>query len=223
MFLLKQILFCSPLIIYAGFRIWGLIPQRLFKILFPIVYILLVTALPIAETLSHSSGAGWADFIMVAGYYSLPLLLYLLLVVILLDLVIGFALVTGILAGETAEEIGNAFYLVGRNDGRSGGRKSINELLKKCDKSLPIIVLDHRPTDLDHISLSGADILLSGHTHNGQLFPVNLIVKRYYELSWGYELKKETHVFVTSGIQVWGPPVRTAGDSEILIVNVSFR
>ena len=124
---------------------------------------------------------------------------------------------------DTVEEIGNAFYLVGRNDGRSGGRKSIRELLRDCDRSLPIIVLDHRPTDLDNVSLSGADILLSGHTHNGQLFPVNLIAKRYYELSWGYKLKKETHVFVTSGIQVWGPPVRTAGDSEILIVNVSFR
>jgi hypothetical protein len=53
-----------------------------------------------------------------------------------------------------------------------------------------------------------------------------ILVKRHYELSWGYKLKKlkkRTHVFVRSGIQVWGPPVRTAGDSEILIVNVSFR
>jgi predicted MPP superfamily phosphohydrolase len=369
MFLLKQILFCSPLIIYAGFRIWKLIPHRLFKIPFAIVYILLVTAFPIAETLSHASGVGWAGPLVVAGYYSLPLLLYLLLCVILLDLAIGLALVTKILSKGTArsqrfrrawltlclvvpvvvvligavrnnhpqireysidipnksagirqlkiafasdfhlrettnrhlmerfvakvnaanpdivliggdvlegdrqgenlgefeaqfrrlkpkygvygipgnhdlhgagsktffdgagihllqdtvEEIGNAFTLVGRNDGRSGGRKSIRELLRDCDQNLPIIVLDHRPTDLDNISLSGADILLSGHTHNGQLFPVNLIAKRYYELSWGYKLKKETHVFVTSGIQVWGPPVRTAGDSEILIINVSFR
>jgi predicted MPP superfamily phosphohydrolase len=124
---------------------------------------------------------------------------------------------------DTVEQIDNAFYLVGRNDGRSRGRKSIEELLRDCDRSLPVIVLEHRPTDLDNVSRSGADILLSGHTHNGQLFPVNFIVKRHYELSWGYKLKKGTHVFVTSGIQVWGPPVRTAGDSEILIVNVSFR
>jgi predicted MPP superfamily phosphohydrolase len=369
MFLLKQILFCSPLIIYAGFRIWKLIPQRSFKLLFIIVYILLVTAFPIAETLSHASGAGWTNSIVVAGYYSLPLLLYLILFVILVDLAVGFALITKILSKEgvrsqrfrqawlllclgvpvgvvligavrnnhpqireysidipkkssgirqlkiafasdfhlrettnrhlmerfvekvnaavpdivliggdvlegdrqgeqlgefeaqfrrlkakygvygipgnhdlhgagsrtffdearihllqdTVEEIGDAFYLVGRNDGRFGGRKSMNDLLRKCDKSLPVLVLDHRPTDLDNISLSGADILLSGHTHNGQLFPVNLIAKRYYELSWGYKLKRETHVFVTSGIQVWGPPVRTAGDSEVLIVNVTFH
>ena len=88
---------------------------------------------------------------------------------------------------------------------------------------MPVIVLEHRPTDLDKVSLSGADILLSGHTHNGQLFPVNLITKYYYELSWGYKVKNHTHIFVSSGIQVWGPPVRTAGNSEILIVNVRFR
>ena len=124
---------------------------------------------------------------------------------------------------DTVEQIDNAFYLVGRNDGRSSGRKSIEELLRDCDRSLPVIVLEHRPIDLDNVSRSGADILLSGHTHNGQLFPVNFIAKRHYELSWGYKLKNRTHVFVTSGIQVWGPPVRTAGASEILIVNVSFR
>ena len=106
---------------------------------------------------------------------------------------------------DTVEEIDNAFYLVGRNDGRSGGRKSIEELLRDCDKSLPVIVLEHRPTDLDNVSRSGADILLSGHTHNGQLFPVNFITRRYYELSWGYKLKKGTHVFVTSGIPGLGP------------------
>jgi predicted MPP superfamily phosphohydrolase len=95
--------------------------------------------------------------------------------------------------------------------------------LRECDRSLPVIVLEHRPIDLDNVSRSGADILLSGHTHNGQLFPVNFIAKRHYELNWGYKLKNRTHVFVTSGIQVWGPPVRTAGASEILIVNVFFR
>ena len=369
MFLLKEILFCSPLIIYVGFRIWKLIPQRFFKTLFIIFYIFLALAFPLAETLSHASGMRWANFIMIAGYFSLPLLLYLVLWVILVDLALGVALLTRILYKETVkcqrfqrawlflilavplavvligtvrnnhpqireysieipkkssgipqlkiafvsdfhfrettsrhlmerfikkvnavnpdvvliggdvlegdrqgekldefeaqfrrlkpkygvygvpgnhdlhranampffdragirvlkdtvEKIDNAIYLVGRNDGRSSGRKSIEELLRDCDRSMPVIVLEHRPTDLDNVSHSGTDILLSGHTHNGQLFPVNFIAQRHYELSWGYKLKNRTHVFVTSGIQVWGPPVRTAGASEILIVNVSFR
>jgi len=63
MFLLREILFSTPLIIYAGFRIWKLISQRLFKILFIIVYILLVLAFPLAEILSHNVGTGWSKFI----------------------------------------------------------------------------------------------------------------------------------------------------------------
>ena len=61
------------------------------------------------------------------------------------------------------------------------------------------------------------------HTHDGQLFPVNLITARRYELSWGYEKKGPTHVFVSCGVQLWGPRVRTAGVSEIMLVDVTFR
>ncbi len=103
MFLLKQILFCSPLIIYAGFRIWKLIPQRFFKILFIIFYIFLVLAFPLAQTLSRARGMEWANFIVIAGYFSLPLLLYHVLWVILIDLVLGVALLTRILYKETVK------------------------------------------------------------------------------------------------------------------------
>jgi predicted MPP superfamily phosphohydrolase len=369
MFLLREILFSTPLILYAGFRIWKQIPQRLFKILFMIIYLLLMLAFPLAQTLAHHWGMERTHFLMTAGYFSLPLLLYLVLLVILLDLALGVAWLTRIFSKETqkrrrfqraclflaltapvaivavgavrnnhpqireysveipqrssriremkiafaadfhlretssrrmmarfvekvngakpdivliggdvfegnrqtrklsefqeqfsrlrpkygvygvpgnhdlrgangmmfferagirllkdaVEKIDNVFYLVGRTDARLGSRKPIDDLLRDCDQRLPIIVLEHRPTDLDNVSRSGTDILLSGHTHNGQLFPVNLITKHRYELSWGYMVKNRTHVFVTSGIQTWGPPVRTAGVSEIIIVNVSFR
>ncbi len=103
MFLLKQIFFCSPLIIYAGFRIWKLIPQRFFKTLFMIFYIFLVLAFPLAQRLSHASGMEWANSIVIAGYFSLPLLLYLILWVILVDFALGVALLTGILSKETVK------------------------------------------------------------------------------------------------------------------------
>lgn len=51
----------------------------------------------------------------------------------------------------------------------------------------------------------------------------NLIVKNIYPLSWGYQKVLNTHVFVTCGIMLWGPPVRTAGKSEIVVVDVDFR
>jgi predicted MPP superfamily phosphohydrolase len=72
------------------------------------------------------------------------------------------------------------------------------------------------------VSKTRADVQLSGHTHNGQLFPINLITGKVYELSWGYMKKGNTNFFVTSGIRLWGPPVRTTGKSEIVVINITF-
>jgi len=119
--------------------------------------------------------------------------------------------------------IDGAFILAGRNDARSRNRTPLAELLKGNPDDLPVILLDHRPTDLENAARSGVAVQLSGHTHHGQLFPVNFITAHRYELSWGYKKKNQTHVFVTSGVQLWGPPVRTAGASEILSIRVAFR
>ena len=124
---------------------------------------------------------------------------------------------------DAVVKIDDAFYLAGRNDARTRNRKSAADLLKDTPGDLPVILLDHRPTDLENISRTGTDIQLSGHTHHGQLFPVNWITRHQYELSWGHVKKRRTHVFVTSGVQLWGPPVRTAGSSEILVIHVLFR
>ena len=118
--------------------------------------------------------------------------------------------------------IDNSFYLVGRNDPRSNDRKNIDILLAGLKGDLPVIVLDHRPIFLEQISCRRVDIQLSGHTHYGQLFPLNILIDSLYELGWGYKKIKNTHFFVTSGIQVWGPPIRTVGDSEIMVINVNF-
>ncbi len=119
--------------------------------------------------------------------------------------------------------IDHSFNLVGRLDDRYSSRKPIEELLKSTNDSLPILLLDHRPTDLEAISKTAVDISLSGHTHNGQLFPLNLILHSMYRLTWGYEKIGATHFFVTSGIRLWGPPVRTVGKSEIVVIDVRFR
>jgi uncharacterized protein len=123
---------------------------------------------------------------------------------------------------DTSMVVEGAFTLIGRNDNRSQGRKPIEQLVKTAPDVLPIIVLDHRPMDFSKISMTGADIVVSGHTHQGQLFPFNIITELIYEKSWGYTRIQRTHFFVTSGIQVWGPPVRTAGDSELMVIDVLF-
>jgi predicted MPP superfamily phosphohydrolase len=123
---------------------------------------------------------------------------------------------------DTIMVIDSSFNLGGRYDIHFKGRKSINDLMKLSEESLPVILVDHRPTEIDQVSRTAADVQLSGHTHNGQLFPINLITNKIYPLSWGYMKRAETHFFVTSGIQLWGPPVRTTGKSEIMVVNISL-
>ncbi len=118
--------------------------------------------------------------------------------------------------------IGKSFVLAGRNDSRDEGRENAGDLLADSPENLPIIVLDHRPTEIEQLSKTTADVAFSGHTHHGQLFPINLITKKVYELSYGYLKKGETHFFVSSGIRLWGPPVRTVAKSEILVVDITF-
>ncbi len=117
---------------------------------------------------------------------------------------------------------GSSFVIAGRNDSHIGTRESAEEIMKNVPGSLPVILLDHRPTEMEQISKTSADIVFSGHTHDGQLFPINLITRRVYELSHGYLKKGSTHFFVSSGIRLWGPPVRTTGRSEIMVVDVKF-
>lgn len=123
---------------------------------------------------------------------------------------------------DTAVVINSALTLIGRNDGHADNRRAIEELMRTVPGNLPVIVLDHRPTDIEQISRTRADMLVSGHTHYGQLWPINLITELMYDVNWGHKKIRNTHIFVTSGMQLWGPPVRTAGDSEIMIIDVDF-
>jgi predicted MPP superfamily phosphohydrolase len=119
-------------------------------------------------------------------------------------------------------KIDKSFYLVGRNDLRSDTRKPIEALLNGMQNDLPIIMLDHRPSDFGNVSSTHVDVQVSGHTHNGQLFPINYIISNIYDLSWGHKKMNNTHFFVTSGLQAWGPAVKTTGTSEIMVIDIDF-
>jgi predicted MPP superfamily phosphohydrolase len=124
---------------------------------------------------------------------------------------------------DTNIVLARSFNLAGRNDSHINNRKQIGDLLKSSVDSLPVILIDHRPTEIDKVSRTQVNVQLSGHTHNGQLFPINLITKSVYELSWGHKKIGNTHFFVTSGIRLWGPPVRTTGKSEIMVIDINFN
>jgi len=124
---------------------------------------------------------------------------------------------------DTVIRMDSSFYLAGRNDEHFGQRKTVIRLLESISHDMPVILMDHRPTQLQDVSQTIADVQVSGHTHNGQMFPINMITNTVYELSWGYKKIRNTHFFVTSGLRLWGPPVKTAGKSEIMLIDVKFK
>lgn len=124
--------------------------------------------------------------------------------------------------------IDNKFYVVGRVDEEkpatdSNYRKSAEELTKNLDKTKPVLMIFHEPAELQEVSESGTDLLLCGHTHDGQLFPGNLITSLKWENSCGYIKKGDMHNIVTSGVGIWGPFMRVGTDAEVVSVEVLFE
>jgi len=124
-------------------------------------------------------------------------------------------------------KIDNAFYIVGREDrairqfaGKQ--RKELKDLLTGIDKSFPVILMDHQPFGLNEALENNIDLQLSGHTHFGQLWPLNFIVEKIYDLSWGYGINGNTHYYVSCGVGGWGPPVRTGSRPEIINFKIKF-
>jgi len=101
-------------------------------------------------------------------------------------------------------------------------RLSLDELMKQADTTKPVILLDHQPFHLDETAKYGVDLQLSGHTHNGQMWPLNYVTKMIYELSYGYLKKGNTNFIVSSGYGLWGPRVRLGSRSEVLLINIKF-
>jgi len=124
---------------------------------------------------------------------------------------------------DTVITIDNSFQVIGRRDRHHRNRKTVVELLKNATDTLPVFLLDHQPYHLENAHQHGIDVQFSGHTHHGQLFPLNYITEIIYELSWGYKKINNTHFFVTCGAQGWGPQVKTGSPSEIMEVIVNFR
>lgn len=124
-------------------------------------------------------------------------------------------------------KIDNAFYVVGREDrsikqfaGKQ--RRELKDLLIDVDKSFPVILMDHQPFGLNEALENNIDLQLSGHTHYGQLWPLNFIIEKIYDLSWGYGINGNTHYYVSCGVGGWGPPVRTGSRPEIINFKINF-
>lgn len=122
----------------------------------------------------------------------------------------------------------NKFYIIGRRDfsevrENNVNRKTMRELVAGLDEDKYMIVADHQPTDYDNQANSGVDLVLSGHTHGGQLFPFNQVGKWIgaNDLVYGFETRNNTNFIVTSGISDWAIKFKTGTKSEVVVINLN--
>jgi len=108
------------------------------------------------------------------------------------------------------------------NIASTSNREDLSKIIAPIDNNYLNIVIDHIPTDESIASArdNNIDLLLSGHTHAGQFFPVNLIVKFMYQNAYGLKQYDNTTQIVTSGIRLWGPSIRIGTNSEIVVINI---
>lgn len=96
----------------------------------------------------------------------------------------------------------------------------IEDISAQLNKTLPVLLLYHIPLGLEQAKAAGVDLQLSGHTHNGQLFPFNLLMPLFYRFYRGHGRDGGFQIYVSQGVSTWGPPMRIGTRSEIIKINL---
>jgi uncharacterized protein len=104
----------------------------------------------------------------------------------------------------------------------SFGKNYLKESLSKIefDEKKPTILLYHLPTGLKAANEAGIDLQLSGHTHNGQIYPFNLLVKLMFPYMNGLYEYQGTRLYVSAGTGTWGPPMRLGSRCEVTLIQL---
>ncbi len=125
--------------------------------------------------------------------------------------------------------IGSHLAIVGRRDSSFKGddrineRVSISDLMKGTSKDKFILVLDHQPREYDNCKALGVDLIISGHTHGGQIWPAGLVTTLLApnEMDYGHKEDDGFNAIVSSGVAGWSFPVKTSKYAEYLIITLT--
>ena len=102
-------------------------------------------------------------------------------------------------------------------------RVSLDTLMARTDNTRPVIVLDHQPYGVAKADSLGVDLLFCGHTHRGQVWPLTWVTDHLFEQSHGYRRWTHSHVYVSQGLSLWGPPFRIGSDSEMVVFKIGEK
>jgi predicted MPP superfamily phosphohydrolase len=108
------------------------------------------------------------------------------------------------------------------NDAHMVNSLTIEEELPKLglDPDRPIVVIHHSPVGLEYVQKAGADVMLSGHTHGGQVFPGTLLIRQRFPYFKGFYQAGPTALLVSQGAGTFGPWMRLGSFSEIQLVRL---
>lgn len=114
--------------------------------------------------------------------------------------------------------------LMGRTDDTHNVRSKITEILPKADIDKPIVVLDHKPENILDSAKYDVDLVLCGHTHKGQLFPVTIFTRlaNGKDCFYGYHKQGKTHSIITSGVGFFELPMRLGSSNEIADIKITI-
>ncbi len=112
------------------------------------------------------------------------------------------------------------FYIAGVYDVfgyRHGSfQPDIQKAYENITQGYPVLLLAHQPRYIYNLEDKKPDLILSGHTHGGQIWPFNHLVKLQQPFLKGlHELEDNRHIYINSGIGFWGPPMRLGSSAEI--------
>lgn len=113
--------------------------------------------------------------------------------------------------------------IIGRDDRSNPHRLALRKITSETDTSKFSILLDHQPYHLEQAQQAGIDFQFSGHTHEGQVWPVSWITHALYECAYGKHQRANTQYYVSSGLGIWGGKFRIGTQSEYVVLTLGNK
>ena len=105
--------------------------------------------------------------------------------------------------------------------GTDGHGQDLATALAGADPTLPVLLLAHQPKQIGHAVDAGVDLQISGHTHGGQIWPFNFLVRLDQPAVQGLSAHGgRTQLYTSRGTGFWGPPFRIFAPSEITLLTL---
>ena len=111
--------------------------------------------------------------------------------------------------------------LIGINDNLTIEQKKNIYINLLSDNKFNLLAV-HQPS-LWKLVKNNVDLMLSGHTHNGQIFPFNLLVKLQFPQIYGLYKERDNSLYVSSGISTWGPKIRIGSQNELINIKLNKK